>query len=105
MTLSLTTAGSSMKTALGGVSAGGIGTPESEVTHIGGGPCAFIASQFGGNSGGVTASKFSLMVSCGQQGLHCGGLGAGTAAEISTRPHPYTLFGGSESPHWVEEIK
>jgi len=45
-----------MKRALGGVSAGGIGTPEFEVTHSGGGPCAFVASQPGGNVGGVTAS-------------------------------------------------
>ena len=37
------------------------------------------------------------------------GLGVGdgvpTAAAISTRPHPYTLFGGHAVPHWVEEIK
>ena len=28
-----------------------------------------------------------------------------TAARISTRPHPKTLFGGPAAPHWVEEIK
>src|SRR5207244_4430924 len=28
-----------------------------------------------------------------------------TAARISTRPQPYTLFGGPASPHEVEEIK
>ena len=28
-----------------------------------------------------------------------------TAARISTRPHPKTLFGGPAVPHWVEEIK
>ena len=38
----------------------GIGTPESEVTQSGGGPCAFVASQFGGNAGGITASNFRL---------------------------------------------
>ena len=37
------------------------------------------------------------------------GVGVGdpplTAAKISTRPQPYTLFGGPAVPHWVEEIK
>ena len=36
------------------------------------------------------------------------GVGVGlppTAAKISTRPQPYTLFGGPASPHKVEEIK
>jgi hypothetical protein len=28
-----------------------------------------------------------------------------TAARISIRPQPYTLFGGPAVPHWVEEIK
>ena len=36
------------------------------------------------------------------------GLGVGdgvpTAAAISIRPQPYTLFGGPAAPHWVEEI-
>ena len=50
-----------MNAALGGVSAGGIGTPESEVTQSGGGPCAFVATQSGGSAGGVTLSK-SLVV-------------------------------------------
>ena len=45
--LSLTTAGSSMNAALGGESAGGIGTPELDVTQSGGGPCAFVATQSG----------------------------------------------------------
>jgi hypothetical protein len=27
-----------------------------------------------------------------------------TAAKISTRPHPYTLFGGPAAPHWVEAM-
>src|SRR4029077_8297458 len=74
--LSLTTAGSSMNAALGGVSAGGIGTPESDVTHNGGGPCAFIATQSGGNAGGVTPSKYSETTAGSQKGGgHGGGLG------------------------------
>ena len=56
--LSLTTAGSSINRALGAVSAGGIGTPELDVTQSGGVPSAFVASQPGGNSGGVKVSKF-----------------------------------------------
>ena len=36
------------------------------------------------------------------------GVGVGdpppTAAKISIRPQPYTLFGGPAVPHWVEEI-
>ena len=52
-----------MDTALGGVSTGGIGTPESDVTHNGGGPCAFVADQSAGSVGGVTPSKFSVVVS------------------------------------------
>jgi hypothetical protein len=36
------------------------------------------------------------------------GVGVGdpplTAANISTRPHPYTLFGGPAVPHCVEEM-
>jgi hypothetical protein len=51
-----------MYAALGRVSAGGIGTPEFEVIHSGGGPCAFVAAQFGGSAGGVTLSKFSALV-------------------------------------------
>ena len=98
--LSLTTAGSSMNAALGGVSAGGIGTPELDVTHSGGGPCAFVAIQSGGNAGGVTSSKFHVNFQpAANRGKHCGGLGAGTAAEISTRPQPVTLFGGPAVPH------
>src|SRR5882672_10419834 len=54
--LSLTTAGSSMNAALGGVSAEGMGTPELDVTQSGGKPWAFVATQSGGNAGGVTLS-------------------------------------------------
>ena len=48
-----------MNAALGGVSAEGMGTPELDVTQSGGGPWAFVATQSGGNAGGVTLSKFS----------------------------------------------
>jgi hypothetical protein len=43
--LSLTTAGSSINAALGSVFAGGISTPESDVTHNGGGPWALVLSN------------------------------------------------------------
>ena len=49
-----------MNAALGGVSAGGIGTPEFDVTQSGGGPWALVAIQYGGNVGGITSSKSSL---------------------------------------------
>src|SRR5213080_4770385 len=90
--LSLTTAGSSMDAALGGVSAGGVGTPELDVTQSGGCPCAFVAVQSGGNAGGVTPWKFSVPVRS-VHGRHCNGLGL-NAARTSTRPQPATLFGG-----------
>jgi len=96
--LSLVTAGSSMNTALGGESAGGIGTPEFDVPQSGGGPCAFVAIQSGGSVGGVTLSKVSFVISSVQQGTHCNGLGV-TAARMSTRPQPVTLFGGPADPH------
>jgi hypothetical protein len=51
-----------MNAALGGVSAGGLGTPLFDVTQRGGGPNAFVANQSTGNAGGVTLSKFSLDV-------------------------------------------
>ena len=51
-----------MNAALGGVSAGGLGTPLSEVTQRGGGPSAFVANQSAGNAGGTTLSKFSRNV-------------------------------------------
>ena len=89
-----------MNAALGGESAGGIGTPEFDVTQSGGGPCAFVATQSGGSAGGVTPSKFSAECTVGsRQGGHIGGLGKRTAARISTRPQPVTLFGGPAEPH------
>ena len=48
-----------MNAALGGVLAGGLGTPLFDVTQSGGGPCAFVASHATGKAGGVTLSKFS----------------------------------------------
>ena len=50
--------GSSTNAALGGVAAGGVGSPELDVTQSGGGPKALVASQSGGNMGGATLSKF-----------------------------------------------
>ena len=99
--LSLTTAGSSINAALGSVSAGGIGTPEFDVTHNGDGPWAFVAIQSGGNPGGVTLSKCSRNSTGSEHGgEHEGfGDGVGTAVRTSTRPHPTTLFGGPGVPH------
>jgi hypothetical protein len=69
--LSLTTPGLSTKAAFGGVSAGGVGMPELDVCHSGGGPSAFVAVQPAGNAGGVTPSKFSLNVvsGCAQEAV------------------------------------
>src|SRR2546421_7472274 len=89
--LSLTTAGSSMNAALGGVSTGGLGTPAFEVTQSGGGPSMFVASQSGGNAGGITLSKFSLNTTGRIHGGEHEGFGDGvgpTAAATSTRPQP-----------------
>lgn len=92
-----------MNAALGGVSAEGMGTPELDVTQSGGGPWAFVATQSGGNAGGVTLSKFSFTTTGWKQGKgEHEGAGDGVAptpAEISTRPHPVTLFGGPADPH------
>src|SRR2546426_1078932 len=59
--LSLIVAGSSTKTALGSVSAGGMGTPELEVTHV-------VLDKPIGSAGGVTASKNSERIKIGS---HC----------------------------------
>ena len=58
--LSLITAGSSTKAALGSESTGGVGVPAFEVTQSGAGPSAFAAVHPAGSAGGVTPSKFSL---------------------------------------------
>ena len=58
--LSLIVAGSSTKTALGSVSAGGFGTPELDVTHV-------VLDQPAGSAGGVTPSKNSMR---NENGLH-----------------------------------
>src|SRR5258705_13751673 len=50
--LSLIVAGSSTNAASGGVSAGGVGTPELDVTHV-------VLDQPRGNNGGVTPSNSS----------------------------------------------
>ena len=84
-----------MNTAFGGVSAGGVGTPESEVTHTGGGPWAFVASQSGGNAGGMTPSKFSCIVERNQQGGHGGGVGS---APVRTSTRPQAVSSGEINP-------
>jgi len=68
-----------MNAALGNVSAGGIGPPELDVTQKGGGPCAFVAIQPGGNAGGVTLSKFSLHITGNEQGGEHEGVGCSVA--------------------------
>jgi hypothetical protein len=75
-----------------------MGTPESDVTQSGGGPCALVASQSGGNAGGTTPSKFSLNVCKSQHPGHGSGVGVGpAAARTSTRPQP-TSSGEVDSP-------
>jgi hypothetical protein len=71
---------------LGAVSAGGVGSPELDVIHSGGGPSAFVASQSGGNWGGVNPSKFSVLVRANQQSGQGNGVGVEPAtARISIR--------------------
>ena len=95
-----------MNAAFGGVSAGGIGTPESDVTQSGGGPCAFVATQAGGNPGGVTPSKYSPKATgpAWTAEGHGEGRGAG-GRQDSTRPQPVPHFGGPGVPHWFERKK
>jgi hypothetical protein len=59
--LSLIVAGSSTNAALGGVSAGGVGTPELDVTHV-------VLDHPEGSAGGVTLSKNSERSKIGS---HC----------------------------------
>jgi hypothetical protein len=79
-----------MNAALGGVSAGGTGTPLLEVTHSGGGPSALVANQSVGNAGDVTPSKFSLNVTRPEHGGHvlppesCATVGATATPAMST---------------------
>ena len=77
-----------MNAALGGESAGGIGTPEFDVTQSGGGPCAFVATQPGGSAGGVTLSKFSRNSLPATNRADTAADSGQTAARISTRPQP-----------------
>jgi hypothetical protein len=86
-----------MYAALGDEYAGGVGTPESEVTQSGGGPCTFVANQFGGSAGGEIPSKFSEKTVT-KIPSHGDGVGL-AAARTSTRPQPVTLFGGPGVPH------
>ena len=74
-----------MKAEFGGVSADGIGSPESDVTQSGGGPNAFVASHSIGNAGGVTLSKFSVEVINPPHGPHrpCGGRMPATVRPIA----------------------
>ena len=66
-----------------------MGTPESDVTQSGGGPCALVASQSGGNAGGTTPSKFSKNICRSQHSGHGSGVGIGpAAARTSTRSQP-----------------
>jgi hypothetical protein len=58
--LSLTTAGSFTKTALGAESAAGAGVPALEVVQSGAGPLSFAAAQPPARAGGATPSKLSL---------------------------------------------
>jgi hypothetical protein len=84
-----------MKVAFGSVSAGGTGTPEPDVTQSGGGPCAFVASQSGGNAGGATLSKFSVNTCRSQHSGHGSGVGVGPVASRildSPQPSPSTGF-------------
>jgi hypothetical protein len=76
-----------MKAAFGSVSAGGTGIPEFDVTQNGGGPSAFVASQSGGNAGGITLSKFSLNITGKKHGGEHEGVGTGVppTTEISAR--------------------
>src|SRR6188472_3099311 len=96
--LSLTTDGSSIKRALGGESAGGIGSPELEVTHSGGGPSAFVASQPPGNTGGVNPSKFSVLVRGIQQSGHGWGVGVGPSTETLPICTPSAAFAEATAP-------
>jgi hypothetical protein len=90
-----------MNAALGGVSAGGIGTPEFDVTQSGGGPNALVANQSGGNAGGVTLSKFSSNITGKEQGPHEGD-GSGVAPPAPERSTSPQLFSSGEAdPAWL----
>jgi len=75
-----------MNAAFGGVSAGGVGSPLSEVTQTGGGPNAFVASHSGGNAGGVALSKFSAEVTRPEHGGHRSPLRICAAVVASATP-------------------
>jgi hypothetical protein len=72
---------------LGNVSAGGIGSPELDVTQSGGGPKTLVANQSEGNVGGTTSSKSSPRpASWEQRPRHGVGLGVAQAAGLSNEP-------------------
>jgi hypothetical protein len=75
-----------MNAALGGVSAGGFGSPESDVTYSGGGPNALVANQPAGNASGATLSKSSEKISPSQQ-RNGHGLGVAPSVEKYARLH------------------
>jgi hypothetical protein len=58
--LSLIVAGSSINAALGGVTAGGVGTPELDVAHV-------VLDQPEGSAGGVTSSNDSVKSKLGSR--------------------------------------
>jgi hypothetical protein len=93
-----------MNAALGGESAGGLGTPESDVTQMGGGPSAFVASQSGGSAVGLTLSKFSVNTTGREQGGEHEGAGAGgasPAAESLIRPQLSCPVEGDLIARWA----
>src|SRR6266446_7390159 len=90
-----------MNVAFGAVSAGGAGRPLLDVTQSGGGPKALVANQSGGNSGGVTLSKFSCKDTGKEQGPHeraASGV-APMPPERSTPPQPFSP--GETDPIWL----
>src|SRR5882724_11914521 len=78
--LSLTVAGSSMNAALGGVSAGGVGTPELDVAHV-------VLDQPEGSDGGITSSNDSVKSKLGlrQRTSTCSLSSIATATAILVR--------------------
>jgi len=98
-----------MNAAFGAVSAGGAGTPLSDVTQSGGGPKALVPNQPGGNAGGVMPSKFSLNTTDWEQGPWHKGVGVGVvpAAELSTQPEAPSTSEADRTRviAWEESIK
>jgi hypothetical protein len=74
-----------------------MGAPELDVTQTGGGPCAFVASQSGGNTGGVAPSKFSVNPCRSQHPGHGSGVGVGPVA-ARTFARPLSLYSREAEP-------